>query len=317
MHVVLHVGAHKTGTSLIQKYYRDNRRQIVRLGIAYVSRTDTNRLIGWGDVTAERPEVLRDRVRAEAAARPAAVLVSHENSLGSPLVERRSGLYPDTEQLAQGLRRACEGFSPRIVFYVRPQEAFIESYYLQTIHQGKFHSFNEWYQGIDEASLRWMPVVDALDRVFGPENVAVGDFGEIAEGQGEFLRTFMRRARLPEPVSVDYAPVRNASVSARGLELALAMNPHLETLRERRAARRFLQGTFSNRTGERARPMPDDVRTALVEMWESEADALAERAEASRRLPSVSPPRVPPARLMWNEVKTRAPRPRLGQRRRQ
>ena len=37
MRVVIHVGAHKTGTSLVQKYFRDNPEITEALGIAQIS----------------------------------------------------------------------------------------------------------------------------------------------------------------------------------------------------------------------------------------------------------------------------------------
>ena len=46
--IVVHVGAHKTGTSLIQKYMRDKPEQLTPFGVRAVSRSDTNTLIGWG-----------------------------------------------------------------------------------------------------------------------------------------------------------------------------------------------------------------------------------------------------------------------------
>ena len=58
----LHVGAHKTGTSLIQKFFRDEVAPAATLPIAVVGRADTNRLIGWGQQLEGRLAHLR-RVR--------------------------------------------------------------------------------------------------------------------------------------------------------------------------------------------------------------------------------------------------------------
>ena len=276
MRTILHVGAHKTGTSLIQKYFRDKLTMIGDSSIGYVSRSDTNRLIGWGQHLLENPDRLRSRLAEELRSHEK-VFVSHENTMGHPFVDGRPGLYPHTAELAKALAAIAEPFDAGIAFYVRPLADFVESFYLQTIQQGATHTFGEWWATIDAKQLWWTPVIEALDDAFGADRVIVGDFQEIAAGQNEFLRSFLVRCELPAPSMVNYRPIRNASISVRGLELALKINPYLENKDQRRAARDFLQAHFSNRTGERARPMPDDVRALLSAQNAPEYERLAAR----------------------------------------
>ena len=280
---VLHLGAHKTGTSLIQKYVRDNPQLAADLGIAYISRADANGLIGSGRRLEDQPQRLRGRLAEELGRRPAAVLASHENTLGRPVVADRPGLYPHAHRFATALAGICAaaGAEPHIVYYVRPLADFLESYYLQTVHQGSHRSFERWVGRLDLPSLSWGPVIAALDEVFGEDRVVLGDFREIGEGQPEFLRRFLVRAGLPQPTEIAYTPVRNPSVSDRGLRMALAINPLLEAPSERKEARKFLQRHFNNRSGERARPMPDHLREQLRRADEPEYQRLAARAEAS------------------------------------
>ena len=55
-----------------------------------------------------------------------------------------SGLYPRARAWRAG--RPCGGSGsrrfPRIVYYIRSQESFVESYYLQTVHRGRSRSFD-------------------------------------------------------------------------------------------------------------------------------------------------------------------------------
>lgn len=311
MRVVLHLGAHKTGTSLVQGYFRDQRRSTVRLGISRLNRGVTNQLIGSGQPVLDSPQLLRERLEAERALQPQAVLISHENALGPPFRPGEPGLYPQARSLAEALRQAVDGLEVQVVYYVRSLADFVESYYLQTIHQGMHHQFSEWYDTLDRRSLRWSAVVATLDEVFGREHVAIGDFGEIADGQEAFLAGFMRRARLPMPATIDYPDVRNASVSARGLEIAMALNPHLDSADERRAARTFLQETFPNHSGERAEPMPEQVRAELDRAWAEEQPGLEQRASIDRSTPAVPPPLLPPWRLLRRELTQSRPARRL------
>jgi hypothetical protein len=284
MRTVLHLGAHKTGTSLIQKYFRDNPRLTAEVGIAYVPRGDMNHLVRWGTEAEKHPERLRDRLTNEAARAAEVILVSHENALGRPVVAGRDGLYPKALRFARALLAICEqtpDLDPHIVYYVRPLEEFLESYFLQTVHQGRTHSFAEWFARFDPASLAWGPVIAALDETFGADRVSVGDFREIKQGQHQFLRNFIRRAGLPEPPEVAYIPIRNPSVSDRGLRMALDINPLLKDPKERKAVRGFLQRNFNNRRETRARPMPESVREQLRRSDEPDYQRLAARARVS------------------------------------
>jgi len=277
MRTVLHVGAHKTGTSLIQKFFRDEVAPAATLPIAVVGRADTNRLIGWGQQLEQRPERLRKRLEGELRTKQY-VLVSHENTIGRPFDPEVSGLYPHAERLSKALLDISDPFDPLVVFYIRPLADFVESFYLQTVHQGSTSSFEEWFATIDHTALTWTGVVEAMEKSFGPDRVVVGDFREIADGQNRYISSFFRLTGLPMPDKVRYRPVRNASVSVKGLELALQMNPFLETKEQRRAARTFLQSHFSNRSGERARPMPPDVRDTLTRQDAAGYEALAQRS---------------------------------------
>lgn len=308
MRAVIHVGAHKTGTSLVQKYFRDNPALNGALGLAIIGRGDANRLVGWGKQMHERPELLRGRLEQEAAKRPSLIFLSHENTLGRPFLPDRPGLYPDAARSAAALAKICDGFDTYVVFYVRPVPEFLESYYLQTIHEGAWHSFPEWYGSL-AGTHTWTPAVTALEQAFGSDRVILGDFHEIAAGQNDFLRWFMTRAGLPQPPEIDYPPVRNASISARGLEIAIGINRHLRSAKERQATRKFLQQYFSNRDDERARPMPEDVRRAVTDQTAAEYQALAARAAASLIAPPVParPPRSLGVRLAAHRLVLTAP----------
>lgn len=265
--IVLHVGAHKTGTSLVQKFLRDRQKLCARHDLTYIGRKETNTLIGWGKVPVRQPEMLRTRLEQEAARSPRhTMLISHENSLGRAFIPGEPGIYPTAKRCAEGLRVATDGLDVRVVFYVRTMADFAESYYLQTVHEGGARRFDEWVAELDPTSWRWQPVVDVLDEVFGPARVLIGDFNEIADGQESYLHRFLLRAGLTSvsPSELRYRRVRNASVSARGLALALDVNPLLRKDREEpHEMRRFVQKYWSNLSFERARPMPEHLRASL------------------------------------------------------
>jgi hypothetical protein len=269
--VVLHVGAHKTGSSLVQKFLRDNRTALSGHGIHYIPRSDMNTLIGWGRALHDEPELLRRRLEDVTTGRHPVVMGSHENTLGRPFVKGTPGLYPDGPRNAKALGQILDGFDYTVVVYIRPQADFVESYYLQSLHEGGTQTFAEWTRElIDYESLSWRPLIDALGESLGPHRVVVKDFRDIKHGQEEFLRRFFAAVEVDPKISLSYAPVRNASISEKGMQMALAVNPLVASSRQRKAVRVFLQKHFSNRRYPRPSLFTEAERSRIAELYDQE-----------------------------------------------
>jgi hypothetical protein len=245
--IALHVGAHKTGTSLIQKYMRDKPEQLAPFGIRAISRGDTNTLIGWGKPLIEQPELLTDRLDSEAATPGTRfVIASHENTLGRPHRPSGDHLYPEAEQRVAVLANILRTRDARVIMYLQPQPAFLESYYLQLVQQGETFTFDQWLDRVDFERVSWRPVVELLRDRVGRDRVAIGDFEEIRAGQDSFLTGFFQRVDPAITVEPHYSAKRNLSISDKGLRIALAANPHLRSAEEKKQMRDFLQKHFSN-----------------------------------------------------------------------
>lgn len=286
--VVLHLGAHKTATSLLQEFLLSRRGELQQLGAVALRRSTCDELVGWGDLGSRERELLRSEVLASAdgahrppgdtalGVAPRTVILSHENALGRPFHRSRSGLYPRAGTCARGLAASVGDLTTRVVYYIRSQEEFLESYYLQTIHQGSSRSFEDWIGAIDAQAISWVPVVEKLERTFGSSSVIVRDFAEIRSGQEAFIQGFLRSCGLA-PNRVDHIRgQRNISISGRGLNLALAVNPRLTNPTLRNAFRWVLQQYFNNTTGARPVLLPDEDRVTIRQRYAAEnADLLA------------------------------------------
>jgi hypothetical protein len=282
MELVLHFGAHKTGTSLIQKYMRDNQELMHKNSVWFTLRSETNKFLGWGS-----PEALRQGVPAlkrdidKAAKRGAKwFVVSHENALGRPFLGHMPGLYPEAPTSARILGELLQEFKPLSIYYLRDQEDFIESYYLQTVHQGGYLTFRDWRKNVALDNMSWRPLVRALGEAFGTERSAIRSFAaEIGKGQSgyllSFFRTFMGKDLDPKRFNhFDYPEVRNPSIGKRGLAIALAANPHLSTHKERKLMRVFLQDHFSNKEYPRPVLLKDKEKASLRKRYGQENKEL-------------------------------------------
>lgn len=280
MRIVVHVGAHKTGSSLVQEYLRRSARRRVASGVAVIPRHHAHELIGWGVTVLRHPDRLRRRIEAEARRQPAVLVISDECALGRPFEESVPGLYPRAPERAAALARVCDGFDTRVVMYLRPIAGFVESFYLQTVQEGAAHTFEEWFAGIEADSLAWTTAVEGLGEAFGRRAVEIGDFREFGSGQNLFLRRFLERAGIAPWTTVRHRHRSNPSISQAGLELALERNALLTSVEERQASRRQLQNRYSNLDGPRAHPMPLQIRELLESMSGSEYEHLTRRTPA-------------------------------------
>lgn len=285
--VAFHVGAHKTATSLLQKYMRDNRELLRKHGIYYVSRSAMNRYVGWGDKLVADPEAVADVVR-QPLRLPwfRLVVVSHENTLGRPFAEGGAHLYPRAPELIDALARALPLHRTKIVLSVRPQDELLESYYLQSVHEGGHLRFDAWLDRLDLDALSWTPLVDKLYEAF--DRVEVLDFRRIAGGQEAYIREFFDRIDPHRPFDIEYSPRRNPSISEKGLRMALAANPQLRSSTERRVMRRFLQSNFSNVRYPRPDLLTNEQRASLRERYGGEYERIV-GGGAGDRLPSAAP----------------------------
>lgn len=273
--ITLHVGAHKTGTSLIQKYMRDKPEQLASFGVRVISRSDTNTLIGWGKILIDKPQLLSDRLDVESADTSARYIVaSHENTLGRPHLPSGDYLYPESATRVAALAGILGDRDSRVIMYLRPQASFLESYYLQLVQQGESFTFDQWLDRVDFDRLSWRPVVDSLRASLGPDRVAIGDFEEIRAGQELFLAGFFHRIDPAITVKPEYSARRNLSISDKGLRIALAVNPHLRTADEKKHMRAFLQKHFSNAAYPRPVLFSDQHRAELEARYGDEYRSL-------------------------------------------
>lgn len=289
--LVLHFGAHKTGTSLIQKYLRDKEALCAKAGIVAMPRGDGDKFIRWGGTKDmdSGAQGLRDSIAAADAAGARHFILSHENTLGRPFRRDGAHIYTYAARNCAQLKTVIGDRPFRVVYYIRSQAAFLESYFLQTVHEGAWHDFDGYMKDLGSQGFSWAPLYEALCKTFGAESVVLRSFDQdIAAGQAVFLQRFVESfttADLSVFKGFAYGPVRNPSVGDRGLELANGINPLLRNAAERKLFRKFLQENFSNRDFPRPALLSSQAREDMRLRYDAENASLIAASAAAVRAP--------------------------------
>jgi len=171
--LALHLGAHKTATTMIQREFGTRRRELLRLGTGYLGPDDLRDVPG---LVFPKPEMSASRM-AEVQARTAGLLetlppgalgqtrsrllVSEENILGTPrLMLRHATLYPGLRARLGALPAAWNGTETEVFLSIRDYAGFFASCHSTIAQQGVWVPFGA-PQRADLARMprRWPDVV--------------------------------------------------------------------------------------------------------------------------------------------------------------
>jgi tetratricopeptide (TPR) repeat protein len=273
MTIWIHLGAHKTASSLLQHTLRMNAAKLERNGVVQVASTSREYTDGFLPVynesiaafykrgkLGEDPAFEMAEQRFHDLIRHGAgrdVVISDERLLTGRIGFTKT-LYPNAKVIAEWFGRVLDGSDVRFILYIRRQDHFVESCYLQLVQEGQTLSFEDFLETIDLSALRWNEVVDPFAAAFGPSRVTVRPFELIRRSTEAFIRDFFEIFAKGVEIDIDRL-VMNESFSAKALEIAHAVFPLLDS-DERKRMRRFLQEAFSGPEYPRATLFGEDRR---------------------------------------------------------
>lgn len=281
MRIGLHIGAHKTGTTYLQRALKRRREELLHDGVAAFGPERLRRdlrvpsLAEPGAATPCAFAPLRDAIAAEAAA-GRRVLLSEENLLGTTRagrIARGAQFYPQAAARVGAMLTGLRETEATLFLAVRNPLPFLISGHGQQAKAGRLMPFARYLDGVNPLALRWSELVARLAALDGVAQVIVWRFEDHAAILPDMLGRMLgaraaARLRLP-------AQVRNPGPSARALYAALnalrdspARDPR-ETLRD--AMAEWPKGP------DQPGPMPFD-RAALAEgaaAYDADMTALA------------------------------------------
>ncbi|MBX9462993.1 MAG: hypothetical protein KL840_08480 [Aquamicrobium sp.] len=241
--LVLHIGAHKTATTSLQRFFDDRSKTFTDQGAHYHAMSRQTRNAIQLALKARSSARLRvaQRLADELRGIERPTLVSWEGFLGPPFWHGR--LYGRSEAAAElfdNLRELIE-CPIEIVFYVRRQDTFVTSTYIQAVKEGSEASPQEYIEMIKFRSLDWQGCIEPLRQIGLP--IFLGAYELAGRSFPQFAAPILDRFPTVRFAEMGDLPVLNLSFSAKALAIAQAANQvglaNLEKRRLRALLERF------------------------------------------------------------------------------
>lgn len=284
-----HIGAHKTASSFLASNLRACEAGLSQQGLGVVLRKHVFETPFAQEVIevahgTRAPGVIspaaRKSLRELLARKPGDVLVANEDLLCRLNVQ---DFYQNIGAAVRHIRAMEPEAEARFILYIRRQSDYLESVYMQFVQVGRALKFPRFMKRAASVDLSWLRIVEDLADAAGRENIAVRPFETIRDGDTAFLQDFLRLCGVSDPEAFSVVPeagrgrAANRSYGDLGMRLARRANPLLETKKERRAFRKFLQENFSTATHPRAELLSLVEREEIQDRYASSNQTLFAR----------------------------------------
>lgn len=291
--VILHCGAHKTGTTTVQSHLWENRNILTEKGIFYCPLR-----IKHGDIDPLNKAILNlcsaSQVEAVQAGRERleylfgerkyhTVIVSNENAFDAPFSDKGEGFYPFLESRLAGLQEMFVGCQVEPLFFVRSYAGLLPSFFIQTVRQGSIDSLQGFVERVGQHDMSWQRLVRKVSDTFGAQHLHLHTFESFSQSPSVYTEDLWKAL-----LDIDCFPVhgfahknksanRHAVYAMRVLNKAILALPFLtDTTRKKmqfKIRRLFFPKLEKLRTGGRV-ALPKPVADKLDLQYQSDLKAL-------------------------------------------
>ena len=270
--VIIHAGAHKTATSLIQAYLLKRFRHDDYFYLRY-DIINSSGFHGLVHGLHDNPIDFFQLASKAGWRKGQTIIVSHE-----ALLSDGDLLYADSPKYFYGsiasnaprLRRLLSDSDIELIFYVRRQDEFLVSLYLELLaYAGLDRDFESFAASQVPDRMSWLSVLDQLTNIFGANHVQFGLFEEIKNGSNFFIRSFLNRIGVSVTAD-DIQPIEvvHPALSSEAYELAMTGMKQLKNKSERETLMNFLRIHFPSTTHHKADLLTPDHRVWLMSICE-------------------------------------------------
>ena len=266
--------AHKTGTTLLQSALEINRQLLETENFALIGRKPY--------YISECCEYLRKHSHKQSTsvsisgARKSLIELCDGNIDRNIIlsIENIFGEFGHGPHMCHGSKPVLEDLQSmlplhevNLIYYVRRQDSFFESIFIQRVQKLHDQSFSEFYNEKKNEDLRWTPKLGGMAEALESGKLTVVPFESIKAGPDRYIRNMFSlfSRKLAEQVSLEQPSGHqsNLSLSEKGLELALVLFPHLEK-HERKLFMHFLKSHFSKHKYPKAQMLDNEAREYIL-----------------------------------------------------
>lgn len=247
--LVVHAGLPYCGARMLHVALSRLQPQLRAHGVAYVA---------WADGALET--IATERERACTAGRTWRTTLVCAPTLALDHDLCADGAAQRLDEVADVARADCV----RVVLHVQRQDRLLELAYLHRLHAGAHHAFGAQFPDPAAAVPDYAELVRRLGAVPAVADVVVAPAEHGVHAPAEFVDGFLDTVDLRGQLAIRGPLKPYRTYSRQGVALALAMNPLLETERERVRVHRMLIGTFEAADDADARVLPDDERATIL-----------------------------------------------------
>ncbi|WP_162621896.1 hypothetical protein [Microbacterium suaedae] len=279
--IVLHVGAHKTASTLLQRAMSQQADDLERDGLAVTHRRDIldtaffrnlKQIVISGNVPSPSETEVSKRDFGQLVDRDASrVLLTNENFLEN---FRKPRFYRNAKVALSWISDLSDD-PLSIVLFTRSQPDYIESMYMQRLHLGESIAFDEASVKYANLNMSWASILDDVSDVLGRESVTSIPYEAVKRvGATGYYRAFLAACGVDGttyeiPAEMETSRSANRSYSGEAMKLALAINP-LIPRQKRKVFRKYLQENYSTATHPKAELFSEAERATILELYAEE-----------------------------------------------
>jgi len=282
----LHWGAHKTATTSLQTYLRQNTRLLRKHDMTWIPHEELNSqgILGFlhggrKNLANEAGSHRRFFEKTVEQATTTRFLISHESFFSFAGNPRKERIYPTLENGIERFQHVNVFDEVKTLFYFRDPSDFVQSLYIQNL--GIVHSdpFNSYVREIDFENLSWLPLVEVFATKWGDAKTTWKLFERIkTQGPAWYLRDYLdwlgvvapERAAL-ETTNESLSLVATKMIQASGLTHANTDPAVCQMLRA------FLQKNFPAIEYGKASLLSDDLKQRIRERLLTDNQVLFDR----------------------------------------
>lgn len=287
--VNIHLGAHKTATTYIQKTLLGNADKLSLAGIRYISMKDTRANItgkiggnlarGPGRASAIR--AIRKYASERFLPDDSILVFSDENIPGNcGQIYRKSDLYPDSGRRLGVLAEALRDCEVNVFFCIRDYVDFFPSAYCEYLRHNDFLTFGKFLGGMDLERDYWVRVLDNIVNVFGSEHTHAWCYGDFSRHRQEIMSSIIST----EEVKLRYdSPAARPSMSDQSIRVLYKLDEFLAPAETRKMVNAVASSFPKGDEYAGYSPWSDELRARWTEKYSKEIDILQGRGSILMR----------------------------------